>query len=158
MTWTHAVVGCPECTALWIITPDPETVTCPRCRTHHPRSNLRKLATTTSKTQARELRGRLLAQQHNADPTAIDDTSYFSLEGELEPSDTTTQTAAEHTLNLAKPELLKHTIQTLEDPTTDSIHHAMTTHGVDEEETTTLLEKLRHNGSIIKEHDQYRVI
>lgn len=157
MTWTHAVVGCTECSGLWIITPDPDTAICPRCGTRHQTTKLRKLATTTSKTQARELRGRLLAEQHGVDADAIENTSYLTVEPDIDdPTKPTTETT-DSAVTLSKPELLEHTIHTLDTPTQETILDAMTAHGLKAEETTTLLEKLRHDGAIIKENDEYRL-
>lgn len=165
MTWTHAVVGCSDCSNLWIITAGNETSSCPRCGTQYPLTKLRKLATTTDKTHARELRGQLLAEQHGTPEQSPEETSYTTLEAELDtkntpaaPSTSETETTPHRLSHGSKRDLLEHTIKTLEHPTLASIQDAMETNGIDPAQTEALLDKLRQDGSLIKENELYRVV
>lgn len=59
----YAVVGCGQCSALWIVEDEPETTGCPRCGTRHRFASLRRLAETADEAAARQARGALLAER-----------------------------------------------------------------------------------------------
>lgn len=60
-----AVVGCRNCSALWIVDGQPETTTCPRCSTQYQFEKLRALTAVADKDAAREARSRLLAARQD---------------------------------------------------------------------------------------------
>lgn len=70
MTARYAVVGCSDCSQLWILdTHDPEqpvTAECPRCGAGHLRRKLRPLAQHDDHAAAAELRSRILAERAGA--------------------------------------------------------------------------------------------
>lgn len=57
----YAVVGCRECGAFWVIEGRPERTQCPRCRTSHQTTRLKRFVETEDGDAAREARGALLA-------------------------------------------------------------------------------------------------
>ncbi len=63
----YAVVGCSECTALWIVEDRPETTACPRCRTRHRFTQLKSFVRTDDRNEARDARAAMLAQRSGDD-------------------------------------------------------------------------------------------
>jgi len=63
----YAVVGCGECSALWIVETGAQSSQCPRCGTTRPLAKRAKLATATEEDRARDLRTQLLAERGDVD-------------------------------------------------------------------------------------------
>lgn len=59
----YAVVGCTDCSALWIVEGRPETTACPRCGKRRQFSKLRKFVETEQKEAAAEARASMLANR-----------------------------------------------------------------------------------------------
>jgi hypothetical protein len=63
----YAVVGCGECSALWIVEGRPETSQCPRCGTTRQYDKRRQFLTTDEEDHAREVRASMLASRQGED-------------------------------------------------------------------------------------------
>ena len=59
----YAVVGCSECSALWIVEGHPKTTQCPRCRTRHRFEKLKSFVETPDENEARDARAAMLAER-----------------------------------------------------------------------------------------------
>ena len=60
-TRMYAVVGCSDCSALWIVEGRPETTQCPRCGSRKQVEKLKQFVTTDDADHAREVRASMLA-------------------------------------------------------------------------------------------------
>src|SRR5699024_985153 len=78
----YAVVGCGECSALWVVEDRPETTTCPSCGKRHTFDALKKFAEHEAGDAAREARTRLLAARSDHAPDELD--SFGELESRAE--------------------------------------------------------------------------
>jgi hypothetical protein len=59
----YAVVGCSECSMLWVVEGRPETSQCPRCGTRRPYARRREFVSTDNENHAREVRASILANR-----------------------------------------------------------------------------------------------
>ena len=59
----YAVVGCSECSALWIVEGRPETSQCPRCGGRRQHAKRRTFVETDDEDHAREVRSSMLANR-----------------------------------------------------------------------------------------------
>ena len=78
----YAVVGCGECSALWVVEGRPETTSCPSCGARHRYERLAKFAETDAADAAREARTALLADRSDHAPDDLD--SFTALETRTE--------------------------------------------------------------------------
>lgn len=77
----YAVVGCSECSALWIVETGAESSQCPRCGTTRPLAKRANLATAEDEDRARDLRTQLLAERRDVD---ADVASFTALADDVE--------------------------------------------------------------------------
>ena len=78
----YAVVGCGECSALWVVEGRPEATSCPSCGARHRYERLAKFAETDAADAAREARTALLADRSDHAPDDLD--SFTALETRTE--------------------------------------------------------------------------
>lgn len=135
----YAVVGCPECEALWIVDGRPNTTTCPRCSTRHQYDRLRKLTETPDLDAAREARTSLLADR-TTHPTTI-------------PEDTTPDQPQK---TPSGPAVILEAVAATDPPTEDAIVAYATDYGLAPDTASALLEKLRTAGRLTKTGPHYR--
>ncbi|MFB6254148.1 MAG: DUF5817 domain-containing protein [Halobacteriaceae archaeon] len=167
-----AVVGCRECSALWVISLDIQSTKCPQCGHQHQVDKLKKFITTENKDEAIELRSAMLAKrQGHADAFAnldgfseleeqladagIDDTEYLNAKG-IDVDDVSMD--RNESLHQSREEIIKQAIDTLDEPTTESIIQYAVSHGVSEEFSRSTLEKMRQEGIIAKQNSIYRIL
>ncbi|NHN46997.1 replication protein H [Halostella sp. JP-L12] len=80
----YAVVGCSDCSALWIVEGRPDTSQCPRCGTRRQFSKLREFVSTEDEDHAREVRASMLANRQGEGETFAEMDSFAELGGEAE--------------------------------------------------------------------------
>ena len=70
----YYLVGCPDCSALWILEGEQETTMCRSCRTRHQVDSLRRFVETEEKVVATEARAEILAERsgHGDDYTPFE--------------------------------------------------------------------------------------
>ncbi|EMA43328.1 DUF5817 domain-containing protein [Halococcus saccharolyticus] len=85
----YAVVGCGECSALWVVESRPETTTCPSCGARHRYERLTKFAETDAADAAREARTALLADRSDHAPDDLDSFTTLETRAESERMDET---------------------------------------------------------------------
>ena len=94
----YAVVGCSECSALWVVEGRPETTQCPRCGSRRQHAKRRKFVETDDEDHAREVRASMLANRQGhgdafaeldsfaeldrqVDEAGVDDETYLDASG-----------------------------------------------------------------------------
>lgn len=172
-----AVVGCRDCSALWIVDGQPQTTTCPRCATQHQFEKLRPLATTAEKDAAREARSRLLAaRQGEADAfaelgtfaeldTQLDDVGISDVEyleesgldaGEIAAAG---ERATEGgTTSRPRREVVQGAIERLDEPTEDEIIAEAARRDVAAPAAKAALAKLVRAGDVTESDGAYRIV
>ena len=175
----YAVVGCNNCSMLWLLT-DPgsaDSAQCPRCERTHQTSKLKRLFESEDRSAAREARSALLAKkqgdseafadvahvselEQQAEDAGIDDREYLKESGidadsVAAASETARETAGSH------DEIVREAVREAggEDrPTESEIVDYAADRGVPEEKTSKLLEKLCRMGDASESRGRYRLL
>ncbi|RJX42852.1 replication protein H [Halonotius aquaticus] len=175
----YAVVGCNNCSMLWLLT-DPDSAdsaTCPRCERTHQTSKLKRLFESEDRSAAREARSALLAKkqgdseafadvahvselEQQAEDAGIDDREYLEASGIDADSvaavgETTRETAGSH------DEIVREAVREAggEDrPTEREIVDYAADRGVPAEKASNLLEKLCRVGDASESRGRYRLL
>jgi hypothetical protein len=171
---TYAVVGCSDCSALWVVDGRPETSGCPRCEKRHQFSNLRKFVTTDDEDHAREVRASMLANRAGHGEAFADVEDFTTLEAVAEDAgmsddefldaagvDTDEVASVEERVqqsgrSLGKREAVQTALRELDEPTEAEVKAFATEHGVDAEYVERALEKLQRAGEVTRTDDGYR--
>lgn len=169
----YSVVGCGECTALWIVAGDPERSQCPQCKRSRPFDARRTFVTTEDRDHAREVRARLLAAQADeedafaavdsfaeleaaVDDAGVDDEEYLAGMG-LDPAAIDDAEAAA-TGSGGRPAVVREAIRTLEEPTVTAVAEFASDRGVPRDAAERVLEKLHRAGEVKRSGDVYRLL
>ena len=80
----YAVVGCSDCSALWIVELGGESSQCPRCGSRRPLAKRRKFLETDDEDHAREVRASMLAARQDQDEAFAAVDSFAELESQVE--------------------------------------------------------------------------
>ncbi len=173
----YAVVGCGECSALWIVEGRPETSQCPRCGTTRKYEKRREFVTTDDENHAREVRSSMLATRQDLgdafaeldsfaemddylDDAGVDDETYLSESG----VDTEEVTAAAdrleqgNTSGQSRKETVEEALRVLDDPEEDAVVEYASERGVPPDYTKKALEKLVRAGEVTESRGRYRQI
>jgi len=76
----YAVVGCSDCSALWIVEGRPDASECPRCGARRKFAKRRKFVTTEDEDHAREVRASMLANRRDEGEAFAELDSFSELE------------------------------------------------------------------------------
>ncbi|MEF8786070.1 MAG: DUF5817 domain-containing protein [Haloarculaceae archaeon] len=173
----YAVVGCGECSALWIVEGHPETSQCPRCGTTRKYKKRREFVTTDDENHAREVRSSMLATRQDmgdafagldsfaemdsyVDDSGIDDETYLQESG----VDTdAVAAAAERTKRgsggtQSRKETVTQALRALESPDEEAVVAYASERGVPAEYTRKTLQKLVRAGDATENGGQYRLL
>ncbi len=170
----YAVVGCDECSALWIVADEPETSQCPRCgktRGHHKR---RKFVKTDDENHAREVRSSMLAtrQGHGdafaeldsfaelgdqTEESGIDDETYLQESG-LDVEEVRGAGMTDSERSQSREEIIREALETLSEPTASAVIAYASERGVPESYSEKVLEKLVRSGEVTESDGTYRVL
>ncbi|MDS0259639.1 DUF5817 domain-containing protein [Haloarcula sp. S1CR25-12] len=82
----YAVVGCSECSALWVVSGRPETSQCPRCGQRRQHAKRRKFVETDDEDHAREVRGSMLANRQGHGEAFAELDSFAEMDRQVEES------------------------------------------------------------------------
>lgn len=174
----YAVVGCSDCSALWVVPGRPETTRCPRCGTRRQFKKLRKFAETEDAAAAKEIRAAMLADRSGHREAFDDLDSFADLEGEvddagmddeeyLDRAGVDTDAVAEASERAeggqssgggSRTERVLAVLRELESPTEAEIVAHASERGVSEEHARKTLEKLRRAGEVSESGGQYRLL
>ncbi|WP_293030212.1 DUF5817 domain-containing protein [Natronococcus sp.] len=171
----YAVVGCSECSHLWMIEGRSETTQCPRCGSRKAYEKRKKFVETDDADHARDVRASMLAnrqgegesfakldsfsdlEQEVADGVVDDeefleasglDTDELEAAGERDPRGTTDSGS--------KKEIVERALEQLERPTEDEVADYASERGVSAGYVEDALEKLTRRGEVSESRGRYR--
>jgi hypothetical protein len=174
-TGTYAVVGCTDCSALWVVEGEPETTECPRCGKRRQFRKLRRFVETEDRAEAREARASILANRQGEgeafaeldsfaemegqlDAAGVDDDEYLSASG-LDPD--RVEAAGERAASGAggstsRRETVEAALDALAEPTAEAVVAYAGERGVSEDYAREALERLRRAGEVTERDGVYR--
>lgn len=171
----YAVVGCGDCSALWIVEGRPDTSQCPRCGTTRKYEKRRQFVTTDEEDHAREVRSSMLANRQDlgeefagldsfaemdeyVDESGIDDETYLEASG----VDTDEVAAAAERSegsaggSLSRKETVQQALRDLDEPDESAVVAYASERGVPESYTRNALQKLLERGEATETRGRYR--
>lgn len=172
----YAVVGCGECSALWVVEGRPETTTCPSCETRHGYPKLTKFAETDAADAAREARTALLADRSDHAPDDLDSFTTLETRAETErmdevaylhesgvDADAATEAGENATSGAAsgttsRLDTVRNAIGELDRPTEEAVIEYATAHDVPTEFAERALERLVREGEASRTNGAYRLL
>lgn len=173
----YAVVGCSDCSALWVVEGRPETTQCPRCGGRRQHAKRRKFVETDDENHAREVRASMLAnrQGHGDDfaelesfaemdrrveDAGVDDETYLEAVG----VDSDAVTAAGDRAGVgsgggrSRKETVLSALRELDSPTEKAVLAYAAERGVPEAYTEKTLSKLVRAGEVTESGGTYRLL
>jgi hypothetical protein len=173
----YAVVGCGECSALWVIEGQPETSECPRCGARRPFARRKQFHTTDDADEAREARARLLARRQDMDEAFDSVDSFAALETQLDDAGvddetyleasgldaTAVEAAGERASespggSRSADEVVRAAIRERDAPTEEDVVAYASERDVDPERAERLLDKLVRAGEVSESRGAYRLV
>jgi hypothetical protein len=173
----YAVVGCEECSHLWIVEGRPETSQCPRCGKRRQHAKRRKFVTTDDEDHAREVRSSMLASRQGhgdafaeldafaemdaqVDAAGIDDETYLEdsgvdAEAVAEAAERAGRSAGGAT---SRKETVLAALRELDEPTAEDVRAYASEQGVPESYTEKALRKLVRAGEVTEHRGVYRLV
>jgi len=173
----YAVVGCSDCSALWVVEGRPETTQCPRCGSRKQFARLKQFVSTDDPDHAKQVRAALLAKRQDLDDAfadlddfatmetyldeaGIDDADYLEASG-IDPD--STAAAGERASqgrggSRSRREVVEDALADLDEPTIDEIVAYASEHGVDPDYVERALDKLVRAGKISESRGTYRLL
>ncbi|MFW6017921.1 MAG: DUF5817 domain-containing protein [Halapricum sp.] len=171
----YAVVGCSDCSALWIVEGRPETTQCPRCGTRRQFDRLKQFVTTEDPDHAKQARAAMLAERQELgeafadledfasmgdrlDDAGIDDETYLDSSGVDPDAAAQAGERAERGRggSRSRKEIVIDALDECAEPTEDAIVAYGQEHGVGQNYVERALEKLRQAGEITESNGVYR--
>ena len=173
----YAVVGCSECSALWIVEGRPGTSQCPRCGQRRQHDKRRRFVETDDEDHAREVRGSMLANRQGhgdafaeldsfaemdrqVDDAGIDDETYLDAAGiDSESVAAAGDRAGQgHGGGTSRKATVLEALRTLETPTEADVVAYADERGVPADAATAILEKLVRAGEATRSQGHYRLL
>ncbi|MFB6168077.1 MAG: DUF5817 domain-containing protein [Haloferacaceae archaeon] len=170
----YVVVGCSDCSGLWIVTDprDQETATCARCGSRHRTDRLRRLFEAEERETAVEARGTMLARRagesesfeaaDDATATAagMDDAEFLAASG-LDPDEVAA--AGERAAQGAgssgsgdRASVVRAAVTELDEPAADEVVDYAAERGVPADAARDLLDRLHDRGEVRERDGCYR--
>jgi len=173
----YAVVGCSECSALWVVEGSPETSECPRCGTRREYARRKQFVTTDDADAAREARARLLAERQDhgdafasvdsfaalgerVDEAGVDDETYL-VESGLDAdavAEAGERADESNRTRQSSEDVVRAALRDLDAPTDGDVTAYAEEHGVAEAKATRILEKLVRAGDVSESRGTYRLL
>ena len=174
----YAVVGCGECSALWIVEGRPETSQCPRCGTTRQYEKRRQFVTTDEEDHAREVRSSMLANRQDlgdafagldsfaemdeyVDEAGVDDETYLEASGidsdEVAAAGKRSKRGATSG-GQSRRETVEQALRDLDSPDESAVVAYATDRGVPESYTRDALQKLVRAGEATAHGGEYRLL
>ncbi|MBP2251437.1 putative nucleic acid-binding Zn-ribbon protein [Halarchaeum solikamskense] len=172
----YAVVGCSECSMLWVVEGRPERTECPRCGTSKAHAKRKQFVTTDDREHAAEVRASMLATRSGhgesfadldsyaamgdrADDDVVGDDEYLEARG-VDPA--TTRAADERAGSsggsVSRTERVREAVRELDDPTSDAVAAYCAEHGVSESYAREALDRLARRGEASESGGTYRLL
>jgi Arc/MetJ-type ribon-helix-helix transcriptional regulator len=174
----YAVVGCTDCTNLWLLA-DPgeaDSAQCSRCGTRHQTSNLRRFFESPDRAEARQARSALLADKQDAGDAFADLDSVAEMEWRLDDSGVTddeyldasgldadaVRQAGEGRVqsggSQSRDEVVRAALREQDRPTESEVVAYAEARGVPADSARTLLETLVRRGDVSESQGRYRLL
>lgn len=175
----HAVVGCSDCSALWVVTTDGDqaTATCPRCGSRHQFDRLKRFVETPDEAHAREVRASMLAARQGEDDAfaavdsfgdledrlddaGVDDDDYLAAGG-VDPDaarEAGERATAGQGGSRSREETVRAALRDLETPDRDAVCEYAAERGVPESAAADLLDRLHERGELLESDDGLRLL
>ena len=175
----YAVVGCNECSAMWLLT-DPrmsDSANCPRCGKTHQTAKLKRFFESEDRDAAREARAALLAKKHGdsaafaeidhiselehaVNEAGVDDREYLEASGIDADAVSEAGARAEggESSSRSRTEILRDAVRAVDEPTEKSIVAHANEQGVPADAARELLTKLTRRGELSESRGRYRVL
>ena len=173
----YAVVGCSECSNLWIVDGPSKTSQCPRCGSRRPYNRRRKFVETEDADHAREVRASMLANRQGHGDAFADLDSFSDLESKVEDGvvdedefleasglDPEAIAAAgdrdsrQPSRAGSKKEIVEKGLVELDSPTAEEVVEYAAERGVSREYVERALEKLTRSGAASEHDGRYRLL
>ena len=173
----YVVVGCGDCSALWIVEGEPETTGCPRCGTRHRCASLRRLAETEDEAAARQARAAILAERSGNEAALESLPTSTGLPADLAPAVTDQEylagagidteevaAAGERAARGNRPgsqshvAVVRQALRDLDGPTATAVAEYAIERGVPEGAARSVLDGLVDAGEVIRTDDGYRLL
>lgn len=173
----YAVVGCSECSNLWIIEGRSETTQCPRCGSRRGYEKRKKFVETEDASHARDVRASMLANRQGegeafakldsfdaleADVAdgVVDDDEYLEESGldvdEVEAAGD--RDPRQPSRSGSKKEIVERALEEVDQPTEDDVIAYAGERGVSAEYVRDALEKLTERGVVSESRGRYRLL
>ena len=172
----YAVVGCSDCTMLWIVEGRPETSQCPRCGSSRQYAKRKKFVSTENEDHAREVRASMLANRQdegeafakldsfaemNAQIDEVGPSDAEYLEGSGLDADAIAEAGERVTggqRTLSRKERVLEAVRSCDEATMEAVVAAAGERDVDPEFTRKTLEKLVRAGEATENRGVYRLL
>lgn len=173
----YAVVGCSDCSALWVIEGRPETTECPRCGTRHAADKLKRFTETEDRDHAREVRASMLASrqgegeafaeldsfstmERQVEEAGVDDEEYLQEAG-VDPDaarEAGDRASSGRGGSTSKRETVREALRELDRPGEDEVVAYAEERGVGADYVRRALEKLVRRGEVSDDRGEYRLL
>ncbi|MFC7077128.1 DUF5817 domain-containing protein [Haloarcula halophila] len=173
----YAVVGCSECSALWIVEGEQATSQCPRCGSRRQHDKRRRFVETDDEAHAREVRASMLANrqghgdafadldsvaemERRVEDAGVDDETYLERSG----VDTDSVAAAGDRAETgagggqSRKETVLAALRSLDAPSEDEVVAYARERDVPPDYTRTALRKLVRAGEVTESRGRYRLL
>ncbi|WP_408959534.1 DUF5817 domain-containing protein [Natrinema sp. 74] len=173
----YAVVGCSDCSNLWIIEGRSETTQCPRCGARKAYEKRKKFVETDDAAHARDVRASMLANRQGEGEAFARLDSFADLEDDVADGVVDDQEyLAESGLDVneveaagdrdprgpsrsgSKKEIVKGALEALDEPTEDEVVDYADERGVSAEYVRKSLERLTRRGVVSESRGRYRLL
>lgn len=173
----YAVVGCSECSALWVVEGRPETTQCPRCGSRRQHAKRRKFVETDDEAHAREVRASMLANRQGHGEAFAELDSYAEMERGVEDAGVDDETYLEASGvdpdsvaaageragqgsggSASRKETVLAALRELETPSEGDVVAYAAKRGVPDEYTRKILTKLVREGRLTESGGSYRLL
>ncbi|MBX0287564.1 DUF5817 domain-containing protein [Haloarcula salinisoli] len=173
----YAVVGCSECSALWVLEGRPETSQCPRCGGRRQHAKRRKFVETDDEDHAREVRSSMLANRQGhgdafaeldsfaemdrqVDDAGVDDETYLEASGIDSEAVASAGDRADQGSGggASRKETVLQALRELDEPTEADVVAYATERDVPADYTRRALEKLVRAGQVSESDGSYRLV
>ncbi|QPV61341.1 replication protein H [Halosimplex litoreum] len=172
----YAVVGCSDCSMLWVVEGRPETSQCPRCGTTRQYAKRKKFVSTEQEDHAREVRASMLANRQGHGEAFAELDSFTEMERQIDdvgPSDEeylegsgldadavaeAGERAMEASGSTSRKERVRRAVRECDEATADAVVSHAAERGVDPEYTRKTLQKLVRAGEATENRGVYRLL
>lgn len=175
----YAVVGCSECSALWVVSGEPETTGCPRCGKRHRFGKLKRFVTTDEEDHAREVRASMLANRQGEGEAFTELDSFAEMEAQVEDAGVSEEEYLERSgldagevaaagerasegpgasSGLGREEAVRAALRDLDEPTEAEVAAYAAEHGASAEYVERALAKLTRAGEVSESRGRYRLV